>query len=203
MELRVPADEVRGDGGKLVRHGKGRVRAGFIGNGQSWVSGKDPLMQLLDRGPRFNAQVLRQHRAQVLEGPERVALPASPVQGQHEQLTQPFPQRVLAHQRRQLRGHLGGLGAVKPDLGQQLQRSEMKFGEPDSLGFDTRTGQPLRRPPCRRGDSSRVRSHTAVRTLRHPPGRDRQPADSRPWWRRAPNASPLVLRPGAWPVVAG
>jgi len=59
-----------------------------------------------------------------LKGEQRVALPPAAVQREHQQRPQPLPQRMLAHQRLQLGGHLGVPAQRQVGLDPGLQRGQ-------------------------------------------------------------------------------
>ena len=55
-------------------------------------------MQPLQRRRGLDTEFFVQTTPGLPESSQRIGLAAGPVQGQHEQATQPFPQRVLGYQ---------------------------------------------------------------------------------------------------------
>ena len=63
-------------------------------------------MESLKRCRRLDAEFFVQDATHVPEGRQRLSLTSGPVQRQHEQAVQPFPQRVLSNEIPQLRDHI-------------------------------------------------------------------------------------------------
>jgi len=68
---------------------------------------QDCLLQTLQLRAGLEAQVIRERSAGLGEDVERLALAARAVERQHQLRSQPFPQRMLPHQRTQLGRELG------------------------------------------------------------------------------------------------
>ena len=67
---------------------------GRAGEGQRRVLGEDRRLQPAQLGPGFEAELLDQQAATLLEHPQRIRLAPGAVQRQHQQPTQPLPQRM-------------------------------------------------------------------------------------------------------------
>src|ERR1700720_1432916 len=78
---------------------------------QPWIGGQDLLVELLERRPGLNAQLIVQVAARVMEGRQCVRLTAASVQREHELTVQALAQRVLSHEVSQLRDQV----SVNPD----------------------------------------------------------------------------------------
>ncbi len=97
---------------------------------QPRVLGEDPLLELPQRRPRVEAELLHQRPPVLLERPKRVGLPARPVEGEHEQGPDPLAQRVLARQGLDLGDEVSRPPAAQLGVEQLLVRSEPELTEP-------------------------------------------------------------------------
>jgi hypothetical protein len=59
---------------------------------------EDCLLEPLQGLARLDAEIVDQRPPRIGIGLERVRLPIGPVEGEHLQRTEPFPQRMLAHE---------------------------------------------------------------------------------------------------------
>lgn len=101
-------------------------------------------MQLLQCGPRLDAQLLGVEPATVAVGGERVGLPADGGQGEHELPPQPVPQRVPLHRLGQLVDQVSGQAETQLDVDALLQHREPLLVEglgPPSYAADGDAGQ--------------------------------------------------------------
>ena len=73
-------------------------RPGRLLHEQLRVVGEDPLLELPERRTGIEAELLHHRGAVVLEGAERIGLPAGAVEGEHELRPHALAQRVLARE---------------------------------------------------------------------------------------------------------
>ena len=129
------------------------------------VLDEDRLLEPLQRGTGLEAELL----AEVVGGPpvgaQRLALPARPVEGEHELTPEPLAQRVLGDQRLELPHHVGRAPEGEVGVEPQLDGAEPELLEPrrldrgERLVGEVRQGRappdarapPATAPPPRRG----------------------------------------------------
>ena len=107
----------------------------------------DPLVSVTERGVAddnallerpdgrrwFDAQILAEAGPQAAEGPERVRLPARPVQGQHQLLGESLAGGILACERFQLADQLGCESPTEIGVEPKLDGLQTQFVEPSDL----------------------------------------------------------------------
>ncbi len=103
-----PAREVGHRGRELCRTHGGRHRLRGRGRrlGEAGVGLEDALLEFLEAGAGVDAEFVGEQAPRVRVDREGLRLAAAAVQGQHQQLAQALPQRVLRRERRQLRDRL-------------------------------------------------------------------------------------------------
>ncbi len=89
-------------------------------------------------GAGVDTQLVRQHLAGVVEGLQRLGLPSAPVEGDHQQPSHPLPERVLGHQRGQLRHGSLVAAELEQDVGPLFGGGRPQLGQPDPLGAGER-----------------------------------------------------------------
>ena len=95
---------------------------------------QDRVVEAAQLRARLDPDLLHQHRAGRPVRLERVGLAARAVQGEHPLRMQPLAQRLLAHQRLQLRDDLAVAAGGEVLLDGKLQRGEPELLEPADLG---------------------------------------------------------------------
>ena len=95
---------------------------------------QDRLLEPLQRLARIEAELVDERRARVLVGGERVGLPARPVERQDQQLPQALAQRMLPHERLQLRHDLGRTAERQIRLQTQPERDKPQLLQAAALG---------------------------------------------------------------------
>jgi hypothetical protein len=140
-------------------------RAGLAGlcrdREQTGILGENLRLELAQPRPRIHAQPV----AQLSSGPpvrlQRVALPPLPVQGEHQQLPQPFPVRVVAQPRFRLGCRRRRIVPVKASRHQGLARRAAQLDETRRLGCRVRRvlqiGEGGRRAPGSQSHAQRPR----------------------------------------------
>ncbi len=100
---------------------------------------QDGLLELIERRPWLDAELLDKRAARCLERLERIGLPAAAVEGQHELDAQTLPQRMLRDQRLELRDEVAVAAEREVGIDSLLERQEAKLVQP----ADRRLGEPL------------------------------------------------------------
>ena len=88
------------------------------------------LLQPAQLLPRLHAQLLSQHLPGATAGRQRIGLPLTAVQREHQQPPQALPYRVPGHQLLQLAGHLRRQPQLNSRLGPSLHRHQPKLLQP-------------------------------------------------------------------------
>ena len=83
---------------------------------------EDRPLQIAQRRPRLEAELVHHGPARVVVGRERLGLASGTVEREHQLGSESLAERVLAHQRTQLRHQLGGRAAL------QLGRDQLLAG---------------------------------------------------------------------------
>ena len=91
------------------------------------------LLQAAQLLTRLDPQLLGQHLPGAAVGGQRIGLPLSPVQSQHQQPPQPLPHRILRHQLFQLPDHLPGQPPLNVGLEPSLHRHQPQLLQPGGL----------------------------------------------------------------------
>ncbi len=91
-------------------------------------------------GARFHPELLDQQLAGVGVDAERLGLAPAAVQRQHQQLAQPFAQRVLRRQVVEIADDLGVQADVQGGGAQVLGGGHLPLGQPQPLGVGVRPG---------------------------------------------------------------
>jgi hypothetical protein len=144
-QLTGPAREVRHRRWELPQHrrrrgGNGR-RCGSGPGGWCRVAGQQTEMQLPEVWPGIGTQLLSEDLPGVLVGLQRLSRAAGLLQGAHQLVPEPLPQRMARRQLAQLRHQLRSTAAADPSLGPQLQGIHPKFVQPGRLRRDQRTSR--------------------------------------------------------------
>ena len=106
------------------------------GNGlrlQRGLLAQDRRVQLLQGWRRLDAKLLDEHLARVLVGLERLRLPPTAVEREHELTARTLAHRVLANELLELADEAGGAAAVELGLHPLLDRRQAKLLEPCGL----------------------------------------------------------------------
>ena len=94
---------------------------------------EDRLLEALKSLARVEAELVAQCRARFLHHGERVRLATRPVQGEHQQLSQPLAQRVVPDERLQLGDRLTVSTDREVGLQTMLERDEAQRFQPKDL----------------------------------------------------------------------
>ncbi len=151
------------------------------------VAQNGPL-ELLQRAPRLDAELLDQRRAQGAEGLERLRLAAASVEGEHLQPAQALPERVRGHQRVDLPQHGGVVAGGQLRLHAALDGEQPQLVEargdvleegladeiPERGAPSTRPGPPRAAAPPRRAAPPPTRGPLRRRAARSGAGRGRR-----------------------------
>ncbi len=143
----LAAGEVAGGGGELRRPGqlgsgrllllllRGLIRLRDVRGlqRQSGVGGQDALVQGAQLGSWLDAQLVDQGLAGLGEDAQRVALPATAVEGEHELGAQPFAQRVVGGQGDQLGDDLRVVAQLQVNVHERLGDADAPLDEPVAL----------------------------------------------------------------------
>ncbi len=97
------------------------------------VGGEDLVLERLQLRPRVQAELLAQKLAGLAVGGQGVALPAAPVEREHELPAQPLPERELRDQAGQLSGEVGVAAGGQVSVGLVLQHRQPLFFQPGRL----------------------------------------------------------------------
>lgn len=99
-------------------------------------------MQGLHPLARFDAELLGEEVARVLVGGQGLGLPSAPVEGQHQQVPEPLPEREFGDQPDQLGHQPRVLPELQPDLGARLKRGGPLLVQAAAGGGEERAVQP-------------------------------------------------------------
>ena len=118
--------------GRLVecRRGGPTIGGGCAGGSERGVLGEDGLLDLLQRGPGIDAELIGQHRAGALVRPQRVGLTSRPVQRGHELGPEALAQRILLHPRFELTDQLRVPAELQIGIDAVLDRRGARLLEP-------------------------------------------------------------------------
>ncbi len=151
---------------------------------QRGLLAQDRRVQLLQGGGRLDAELLDEHLARVLVGLERLRLPATAVEREHELAARTLAHRVLAHELLELADEAGGSAAVELGLHPLLDRRQAKLLEPCCLVLgkllvrkvrERRAAPQLKRFAHEPGPAIGVRRPCLVHELLEAPSVDRVP----------------------------
>ena len=154
--LVLPTDE-RGATRFVGAHGRGRGRARRGLPAEVRILGKDALFELPQPGTGFDAQILDEHIARVLERAQSVCLASGAVQRKHQQLAEALADGVLLREPLGLDRDRRVPPAFQVDRELGLERDEVQLHEPLALRLrpllvgDVGEG----RAPPQRGTSAR------------------------------------------------
>ena len=134
--------------GVADRHGPARP----CGQLEAWVLPQDLQLELLQRRPRLEAELLDQRPAPALKRVQRVGLPAAAIQRQHQLAAQPLSEHVLGDQRLELRHQLEMAAGRQIGIDPILQRREPQLLQPGDLALRERLAPQIgqRLPPPQR-----------------------------------------------------
>ena len=151
------SDEIRHPVRQLGRCGRPVLGFGFQAAGrdtvgghrrrQARVHGQDPLVELLQLGRRLDAEFVDEVLVGVPEGGQGLPLAPGSVQRQHEQATQPLPQRVVGDELTQLADQVLVVTDGQVDLDTFRHHVDPPFGEAVPLGVQERARQSVERRP--------------------------------------------------------
>ena len=96
-------------------------------------------------GAGRDAEFPGKHTPGICERGQGVALPAAPVEREHELAAEPFPQRMLTYQPSKLDRRLGVLAKREHDLDTLLNRRQPLLAQPDPPDLDPGAGNPSQR----------------------------------------------------------
>jgi hypothetical protein len=132
---------------------------------------------------RLDAELLHQHPAGRLVGRQRIGLPPAAVEGDHQLLMQPFPQRVRGGQRLKLADHLGMTAERQIGVDPVLEDTDVQLLQPRDLRlrerFIAQVGE-WRAAPEREGLAELVRRLPQLvrrQSLSSQPGQALEPVD--------------------------
>ena len=116
------------------------------------VVAQDLQLELLQRRPRLQAELLDQRPAPSLKRVQRVGLPAAAIQRQHQLTAQPLPEHVLGDHRLQLRHQLEMAAARQIGVDPILQRRQPQLLQTRDLALRQRLALQIgqRLPPPQR-----------------------------------------------------
>ena len=125
-------------------------------------------MKVPQFGAGLDAEFLDKHAPGLSERRQGVALPAAPVEREHELAAEPFPQRMLTYQPSKLRRRRGVLAKREHDLDALLNRCQPLLDKPYPADLDPGAGNPSQRGRLpqqqRRVEGRRRASQVACRT---------------------------------------
>ena len=133
-ELSLAADEERGR-----RVGRPRVGSGARWRGRRRIEHgflvEDRALQLLQRAARVDPELVGEHPAGILVRVERLRLPTTAVQGQHELPAQPLAEGVLRQEPLELRDEIALASELELGVESILERGEAQLVEARDLGL--------------------------------------------------------------------
>jgi len=91
------------------------------------IVGEDRVLQRPQLRPRVETEFVDEDSARILEGPEGVGLAAGAVQGEHQEPVEPFTQRMVRAQRRQLGDQFCMFAELQVGVDPVLQCAEAEF----------------------------------------------------------------------------
>lgn len=153
-------------GADRCRHGL-RRRCGRLG--QSRVGLEDALLEFAQARSRVHAQLVGEQAPRVRVHREGLRLPAGAVQREHQQFTQPFPERVGRRERRQFTDRLRVAPLLQVHVQPGFQELESPLLQADTLCFRVRarhSGQRLAVPQGQRPAQQVPRMAQVARRLR-------------------------------------
>ena len=129
-------------------------RCSLTGQIERGILLQDRLLKPLQRRARFQPELLDQHPARRLVGPQRLRLPPAPVQGDHQLLMQPLAQRPHGNQRLELADNIGVTAEREIRLDPIFNYPCPQFLQPGDLGLRERLrpeiGERRPTPQCQR-----------------------------------------------------
>ena len=138
------------------------------------------LLELLQREPRIAPELLPQTCARVGHHRERISLSPTPMQGEHEQTSQPLAQRVLAHQPLELGDQLGVAANREIGVEAQLERDQPQLFQPGDRVRRKRLVAEVRQrlsPPERERLPQGIAGFSRVPLLEQPPSLREEPLE--------------------------
>ena len=120
---------------RLGRRAGARTRGGQV---QARILTEDAQLELPERRPGVDAELLDERPAAALEPMQRVGLPAAAVQREHQLAAQAFAKRVLRDERLELRHQLVMAAERQLSVDAILDRRETELLEPGDLALRER-----------------------------------------------------------------